>query len=272
MKSFALALGGGGARGLAHVPVLEALDELGVKPVGIAGVSIGAAIGAAYASGMSGRAIRRHMIDIAHNRGDTLAKLYGARALALREMLGAGLANPLVLDAEKVCAAFLPAAVPETFEALQIPLTAVATDLYGRGEVDLRAGPLRPALAASMALPGLLQPVVIDGRILVDGAALNPLPFDRLPAAEIVVAVDSSVGPSEAREVPGPWDTIFTTMHVIGHALASRKLEQARPDVILRPNLSGFKLIDFFRASVILRTADAIKAEVKEKLPGLLGM
>jgi NTE family protein len=270
MKSFALALGGGGARGLAHIPVLEALDELGVKPIAIAGVSIGAAIGAAYASGMGGRAIRRHVIDIAHNRGETLSKLYGARALALREMLGAGFANPLVLDAEKLCAAFLPAAVPETFDALKIPLTVVATDLYGRGEMDFSAGALRPAVAASMALPGLLQPVTIHGRIFVDGAALNPLPFDRLPRADVVVAVDSSAGPAEAGEVPGPWDTIFTTMHVIGHALSSRKLEQARPDLILRPNVTGFRLIDFFRASVILRTADALKAEVRERLPRLL--
>jgi NTE family protein len=272
MKTFALALGGGGARGLAHIPVLEALDELGVKPVAVAGVSIGAAIGAAYAAGMSGRAIRRHAIGIAHNRGETLTRLYGARALALRDMLGAGFANPLVLDAEKFCAAFLPEAVPETFEQLAIPLTVVATDLYGRGEMDYATGPLRPAVAASLALPGLLQPVVIDGRILVDGGALNPLPFDRLPAADVVLAVDSSAGPSEARELPGPWDAIFTTMHVIGHALASRKLEQARPDLILRPNVGSFRLLDFFRASVVLRSAEAAKAEVKATLPGLLGM
>lgn len=272
MKTFALALGGGGARGLAHILVLEALDELGVKPVAISGVSIGAAIGAAYAAGMSGRAIRRHMIDIAHNRGDTLSRLNGARALALREMLGAGFANPLVLDAERLAAAFLPAAVPETFEGLKIPLTVVATDLYGRAEMDFRAGALRPAVAASMALPGLMQPVTLNGRIYVDGAALNPLPFDRLPAADVVVAVDSSLVPSSPDEVPGPWDTIFTTMSVIGHALSVRKMEQKRPDLILKPNLSGFRLIDFFRASVILRTADAIKAEVKETLPGLLGM
>lgn len=272
MKTFALALGGGGARGLAHIPVLEALDELGVKPVAIAGVSIGAAIGAAYAAGMSGRAIRRHAIGIAHNRGDTLARLYGARALALRDMLGAGFANPLVLDAEKFCAAFLPKAVPETFEQLAIPLTVVATDLYGRGEVDLNSGPLRPAVAASMALPGLLQPVVIDGRILVDGGALNPLPFDRLPPADVVLAVDSSAGPGEGGDVPGPWDTIFATMHVIGHALASRKLEQARPDLILRPKVGAFRLLDFFSASVILRTTEGAKAEVKDKLPKLLGM
>ena len=65
-KTFALALGGGGARGLAHIVVLEALDEMGVKPTAIAGTSIGAAIGAAYAAGMSGRQMRRYVINLAH--------------------------------------------------------------------------------------------------------------------------------------------------------------------------------------------------------------
>jgi NTE family protein len=272
MKRFALALGGGGARGLAQIPVLEALDELGVKPVAIAGVSIGAMIGAAYASGMSGRAIRRHVIDIAHNRPDTLSRLYGARALGLRDMLGAGFGNPLVLDAEKFAAAFLPAAVPETFAGLQIPLTVVATDLYGRGEMEFSTGAIRPVVGASLALPGLLQPVVIHGRILVDGAALNPLPFDRLPPADVVMAVDSSVGPTEAREVPGPWDALFSTLQLMGYAIARQKLQHKHPELVVRPSLGAFRLLDFFRASAILRAAEPAKAEVKEKLPALLGM
>jgi len=108
MKTFALALGGGGARGLAHIAVLEALDELGVKPLSIAGTSVGAAIGAAFSAGMSGRAIRRYVITRAHNRADVFARLMGARATALADMFTAGFGNPMVLDAEKFCAAFLP--------------------------------------------------------------------------------------------------------------------------------------------------------------------
>ena len=72
-KTFALALGGGGARSLAQIAVIEALDEMGVEPVAIAGASMGALIGAAYAAGMTGRAIRRHVIALTHNRGDTIA-------------------------------------------------------------------------------------------------------------------------------------------------------------------------------------------------------
>ena len=80
MRTFALALGGGGARGLAHIAVIEALDEMGVKPVAIAGTSIGALIGAAYAAGMRGRDIHHHVIALAHNPGEMRRRLMKARA------------------------------------------------------------------------------------------------------------------------------------------------------------------------------------------------
>jgi NTE family protein len=271
VKTFALALGGGGARGLAQIAVIEALDDMGVRPIAIAGVSVGAAIGAAYAAGMRGKAIRRHIIDIAHNRPETFARLYAARGVALSELFGAGFGNPMVLDAERFCAAFLPPAVPDRFEDLAIPLSVVATDLYGRNELVFTAGPLKRPIAASLALPGLLQPVVIEGRVLVDGAALNPLPFDRLRGcADVIVAVDSSLGPTEARGVPGPWESLFATLQVMGHAIVSRKLEQGAPDLVIRPNLGIFRLLDFMRASAILRAAEPVKAEVEERLSALL--
>jgi NTE family protein len=271
VKTFALALGGGGARGLAQIAVIEALDDMGVRPVAIAGVSVGAAIGAAYAAGMRGKTIRRHMIDIAHNRPDTFARLYAARGVALRELFGAGFGNPLVLDAERFCAAFLPPAVPDRFEDLVIPLSVIATDLYGRSEVVFTAGPLKRPIAASLALPGLLQPVVIEGRVLVDGAALNPLPFERLrDCADVVVAVDSSVGPTEVRGVPHPLESMFATLQLMGYALVNQKLAQGGPDLVIRPNLGIFRLLDFMRASAILRAAEPVKAEVKERLSALL--
>ena len=107
VKTFALALGAGGARGLAHIAIVEALDEMGVKPVAIAGASIGAVIGAGYAAGMSGRAMRRHLIALAHDRGEVLRRVMAARAVAWSEILGAGFGNPLVVDGAKFCEAFL---------------------------------------------------------------------------------------------------------------------------------------------------------------------
>ena len=88
--------------------------------------------------------------------------------------------------------------------------------------------------------------------------------------ADIVLALDASIGPAEPRGVPDPWEALFATLSVIGHGLVARKLEQAAPDLLLRPNAGVFRLFDFFRASAIIRAADPIKHEVKEKLGALL--
>src|SRR5437867_2512002 len=144
-KTFALALGGGGARSLAQIAVFEALDDLGVRPVAIAGTSFGALVGAAYAAGMSGKAIRRIVIDLAHDRGAIYTRLMSARARSLSELFSAPFGNPLLLDAEKFCAQFLPEDVPNDFSALPIPLTVIAADLYACSEAAFSSGPLRPA-------------------------------------------------------------------------------------------------------------------------------
>ncbi len=191
MKTFALALGSGGARGLAHIAVIEALDEMGVKPLAIAGASVGALIGAAYAAGMSGKDIRHHVLAIAHHPRETRRRLLAARAGRLSDLLSGAFSQATQMDAEKFCAQFLPEAIPADFSALAIPLVVMATDLHRRQEAALSSGPLRTALAASMAFPGLFRPVGIDGRILVDGGATNPLPFDQLSGrADAVIAVE----------------------------------------------------------------------------------
>jgi NTE family protein len=271
-KTVALALGGGGARGLAHVAVLEALDDLDARPVAIAGSSIGAAIGAAYAAGMSGKAIRRHVIALAHGRGDTLGRLLGARASSLSNLIAAPFGNPMLLDAARLCAAFLPAAVPDDFAQLGIPLIVPATDLYGRCEVTFTSGPLKLAIAASMAVPGLVRPIEHDGRVLVDGAAVNPLPFDHLRGrADIILAVDSTVGPTTPRGIPDPWESLFATLQVMSHTIIAEKLKHGAPDILLRPDVGAFRMLDFFQASAILRAAEPLKAQVKERLGALMG-
>jgi len=270
-KTLALALGGGGARGLAHVAVMEALEEIGVRPVAIAGSSIGAAIGAAYAAGLSGKAIRRHVISLAHGRGETMARLFGARAVTLSSMIAAPFGNPMLLDAQKLCAAFLPAAVPDDFAQLEIPLIVPATDLYGRSEVAFSTGPLKPAIAASMAVPGLVRPVEHEGRVLVDGAAVDPLPFEHVRGrADVILAVDTTVGPIAPRGMPDPWENLFATLQVMSHTIVLEKLKRGAPDILIRPELSTFRLLDFFHASAILRAAEPVKAQVKERVKELM--
>lgn len=271
MKTFALALGAGGARGLAHIAVIEALDELGVRPAAIAGSSIGAVIGAGYAAGLSGRAMRRHLITIAHDRGEVLRRVMGARAVAWSEILGAGFGNPLAVDGGKFFDAFLGELLPASFADLGIPLTVIATDLHARQCLMFGEGRLKPALAASMAVPGLVRPIEVDGRVLVDGGVTDPLPFTALRGkADAIVAVDVSGGSAEAQGVPDPWESLFAAISVMGHTIVSERLKSGAPDLVLRPNIGIFRMLDFLQASAILRAAEPIKAEVREKLAALL--
>ncbi len=272
MKSLALALGGGGARGLAHIVVVEALDEMGVKPTAIAGTSIGALIGAGYASGMSGRDMRRYAIHVAHNRTDAMRRMMRARAGKLRSLFGGGLGDATRLDAERLCEQFLPESLPEDFSGLSIPLTVIASDLFLRREVVFSTGPLRRALAASISLPTIMRPVEIDGQVLVDGGATNPLPFEHLRGrADVVVAVDIS-GPISAdkREVPNALECLYATVLVMTNSIISEKLRHGAPDLLLQPKVGSFRALGFLQASAILRAADPVKAEFKDKLTRLL--
>jgi NTE family protein len=272
-KSLAIALGGGGARGIAHIAVLEVLDDLGVTPTAIAGASVGAMIGAAYAAGMSGRDIRRHVIALAHNRSEVLRRLLAARAGNFASLFSGGFGSATQVDGEKFCAQFLPDTMPKDFSELRIPLIVIASDLYRREQVAISSGPLRCAVAASMALPTLVRPITIDERILVDGGATNPLPFDQLRGrADVIVAVDISGEPNpERRDVPSPWEAILNTILVMGQAITNEKLKHGAPDLIVRPNVGLFRTLDFFQASAILRVCEPSKAEIREKIAALLG-
>jgi NTE family protein len=271
-KSLAIALGGGGARGIAHIAVLEVLDELGVRPTAIAGSSVGAMIGAAYAAGMSGRDIRRHVIALAHDRSEVYRRLVAARAGSFASLFSGGFGSATQVDGEKFCEHFLPAAMPQDFSELQIPLMVIASDLYRRQQVVLTSGPLRRAVAASMALPTVVRPISIDDRVLVDGGATNPLPFDQLRGrADVIVAVDISGEPNdERRDIPSPWEAILATILVMGQAIITEKLKHGAPDLIIRPNVGLFRTLDFFQASAILRVCETSKAEIRQRLTALL--
>jgi NTE family protein len=272
-KTFALALGGGGARGLAHIAVLEALDDMGRKPAAIAGTSIGSLIGAAYAAGLSGREIRRHVIKLAHDRAEIFRRLLATRASTIADLFNIGFGSATLVDAEKFCAQFLPPRVPDDFGELAIPLTIVATDLHRRQSAVFSSGALKPVLAASIALPTVMRPVVVDHRVLIDGGATNPLPFDQLAGrADVIVAVDISGEPAqERRDIPNPWECLLTTILVMGSAITAEKVKQRAPDLIVRPRVGTFRTLDFLQASAILRASEPVKAELKQKLAALLG-
>jgi NTE family protein len=274
-RTVAIALGSGGARGLAHIPVLEALDELEVKPVAIAGASIGAVVGAAYAAGMSGREIRKFAVDVLRDGPKLMRRMFALQFGRVREqfrdLLRLGGA-PMQVDAIAVANEFLATIVPDRFDQLKIPLKVVATDYWAREEVVFEKGPLRPAVAASMAIPGLARPVEFSDRVLIDGGATNPLPFDLLAdMSDIVIAVDiTPMAERRQKAVPTPFESLFMALHIMSNAIVMEKLKSQAPDILLQPKVHAFGALEFFRATPILRAAEPIREEVKRKLGELL--
>jgi NTE family protein len=268
--SVALALGGGGARGLAHIAVLEAFDELGVQPAIIAGTSMGAIIGAAYAAGLSGKEIHAYAQAIVRKRAETMTQLLRARVGRFADMLSRG--NPMLIDGEMFLDLFWPEAVPDRFDALALPFLAIATDYGSRREVTLSTGQLTPAVAGSMAIPGLIKPVELDGMILIDGGVTNPLPYDRLiGTAEFVLACDVSGGARDTlQKSPPPIAALIGAMQIMQATIVDTKLRIRPPDLLVRPDVATYRALDFFKLAAIMRAAEPAKEEVKRGLAKLL--
>ena len=263
-----LVLGSGGARGLSHIPVIEALDELGLKPGLIAGSSMGAIVGAAYAAGLSGRDLRAHVEAGFRDRARVIARLLEARIGKIADLWRGGLGNPVLIDGERLLDLFWPQAVPDRFVELGTPFLGVATDSHRHDEVIIGSGPLTPAVAASLAIPGLVRPVTIGGRVLIDGGAINPLPYDRLLGpGRLVLAVDTSAPAtvSDSR-VPEPLEAMVGVSQILTRALVQRMIERRPPDILIRAGGEGFGGLDFFRWQAILEAAQPVKEEVKRKL------
>lgn len=268
----AVALGGGGARGLAHIVLIEALDELGLKPAAIAGTSMGAIIGAAWASGMSGKEIRAYCLSISRDRSAVMRRILKARVGKFTDMFGSGLGNPVLLDGERLLDLFWPQVVPDRFDQLTIPFTAVATDFYGRRTVTFDNGPLAPAVAASMAIPGLVKGVEMSGRVLFDGGITDPLPHRHLMGAgHFVIACDVTGGPVERDGVaPSPFSALLGSSQILQSTLANEMLRSSPPDLVVRPMVDHFRLLDFFRVAQIFDAAEPIKTQIKGALEALI--
>jgi NTE family protein len=190
----ALALGSGGARGYAHIGVIHELRERGYQIVGIAGSSMGALVGGLQAAG----------------RLDEFADW--ARSLtqrAILRLLDPSITAAGVLRAEKILDAVRDILGAATIEQLSIPYTAVATDLLAGKSVWLQRGPVDEAIRASIAIPGVIAPHVVDGRLLADGGILDPLPMAPIAAvnADLTIAVSLSGSETAADHEPEPRPT-----------------------------------------------------------------
>jgi NTE family protein len=268
-----IALGAGGASGLAHILMLEALDEMAIRPHRIAGSSIGAVIGALYASGMTGKELRELVEGFIIEPGERLVEeLIHRDALRWVEFLEIDLGNGGLLSSEGFVSFLYETLEHDRFEALDIPLKIAAADLWERCQVVLESGPLLPAIKASMALPGVFCAVVQDDRVLVDGGTVNPVPYDLLLAeCEIVIGIDV-IGQSPTPDdlEPGYFETIFNSVKVMQQAIMDEKLHRVEPAIYLAPSIVGIRALEFHRAEEVFAQARPAKAELKRRLAGIL--
>ena len=273
MKEIALVLGGGGARGLAHVHVLEAFDDLGVRPCVIAGSSIGAVIGAGYAAGMAGTEIRDHIIRVFSDRGEVMSRLWRLRPDNIRSVFTEAFQRFGELNAQRVLRAFLPEGIPERFDELQIPLKVTATDYYGNSSTVIDNGELIPAIAASIAIPAVFKPEIVGGRVHVDGGIANPVAFDLVEAPDrIVVAVDVIGVPQgdDPSRIPSRVEAAFGASQLLMQSLIRMKLKLHTPDLLVRPAVDEFRVLDFLRAQTIIDHTRPTRTEMRAQLERLL--
>ncbi|MGI0525681.1 patatin-like phospholipase family protein [Rhizobium giardinii] len=267
----AVAFGGGGARGLAHIHVIEALDELGIRPVAIAGSSIGAIMGAGMAAGLTGEEIRDHTMATVGRRKEIVNRLWSLRPSSFTQAVAKGF-RVGQLSIERILPAFLPDSVPKDFADLKLPLKVMTTDYYGQTERVCQSGDLHQALAASAALPAVFKPVRIDGRVMIDGGIYNPVPFDHLTGlADIVIAVDVVGGPDGDGETMPSWrDSLFGASQLMMQSIITMKMKAHPPDILLRPEVNRFRVMDFLKAQEVLAATAPVKDQLKAALDATL--
>jgi NTE family protein len=271
--TIALALGGGGARGIAHILMLEVFDELGLRPKIIAGTSIGAIFGAAYASGMPAKMVRAFAEEALSQRFDIVRQLFSARSEPILKFLNFIPIRSALLNPVSMMELLLPSKIPRDFADLEIPLRLVATDFYAQEQVVFAHGSLRNAIAASMALPALFTPVTIEGRVFMDGGLVNPLPFDLLRGeADITVAVDvsgASTGPGK-RWHPSAFSALMSASQIMQRSIVREKLKSHHPDIYIDVEVDEFYVLDFHRYQQILERAAPAKEQLRRQLVRIL--
>ncbi|MEY4506957.1 MAG: hypothetical protein RL297_1535 [Pseudomonadota bacterium] len=227
--TWGLALGGGAARGFAHVGVLQVLEENGLRPNVVTGTSAGSLVAALYATGMNGSALERLAL--------------GMEEATLTDwslpILGRG-----VLRGDALERYVRQAVNARSLEQMAIPLGILATDLHSGRGVLFRRGDAAIAVRASSAVPGVFTPVPIAGREYVDGGLVAPVPVSqaREMGAEVVLAVDISKGPTP-EAVSGALSVLLQTFDIMGQSINRHEL--AKATVVIRPALAGVGSADF---------------------------
>ncbi len=251
-----LALGGGAARGFAHIGVIKALEAQGIVPDIVVGTSAGSVVGALYAAGNTGFALQKMAIDL-DEAGITdwtvpfFAKASGVlKGEALQNYVNKAVANVAI-------------------EKMKLPFGAVATDLNTGAAILFRRGNVGVAVRASSSVPGVFQPVKVGEHTYVDGGLVSPVPvqFAREMGADFVIAVNISSQP-EAQATTSSLEVLLQTFAIMGQSINTYELKGA--DIVITPNLGKMKSNDFQGRNLAIlageEAAAGVMPQLKQKL------
>lgn len=260
-RRLGLTLGGGGARGLAHLGVLIALEEAGISVSAITGTSMGAAMGAAKAIGADLKKIRillgcldlNEILQVTDSTLRELQKIIGrsvveyVRGSTWREE------DARPHDLARLCELFSLLTARKTFDQTQIPFAVVAADVETGEPVVLKKGRLSDAITASTAVPGVFSPFALDGRLLMDGGVVDKLPIEAVVdlGADAVLAVDT--GAPLNREIATILDALLQAQRATSYHLTRVRLEQSRELLrgrllVLKPDVGWIRMFGFEHA------------------------
>ncbi|WP_290672622.1 patatin-like phospholipase family protein [Aquabacterium sp.] len=247
-----LALGGGAARGFAHIGVLQVLEEQGIKPDLIVGTSAGSVVAALYASGKTPAELTTMAMTL--DESSITDWVFPGRSLLKGEALAKFVRS---LTGGK------------QIESMRLPLGIVAADLQNGQPILFRRGDPGMAVRASSSVPGVFEPVKIGGREYIDGGAVSPIPvrYAKQMGADVVIAVDISAIP-EGQPTKGAVDILLQTFNIMGHAISQFELQDA--DVVMRPKLEGIGSAEFSarRLSILAgrEAALMVMPQLKERI------
>lgn len=263
-KRIGLALGGGAARGLAHIQALHAFDDLGLKPAHISGTSMGALVGVAYAAGLSAQEIETHARSVLSNRLNAAKLAIGGDKGGLFDLVSLNPISSPLLDGAQLVRLVMPDAVPAELSDLEIPASVCASDFYDTKEVVFTAGSTVEAVSASIAIPGAISAGTNDP-LLIDGGCVNPVPISHLQECDVVVGINVTGRPHNRTNLLTP-EMVAGAQQVQQQTIAALHREKYRCEIWLEPDVDAFRVHDFFQIEEILSASEPLRDELKRAL------
>ena len=285
MSKLGLALGGGGARGLAHIGVLKVLDEEKIKVTSITGCSMGSIVGGLYAYFGNSKQVEEFIykaikdpkfdlldIDaINKNSGHPDKNYFDQFINYIGEKLHAIKALGRLSYFDEIVTNDIYQMIPDvSIESLGIEFSAIATDLISGEEINFSKGSFRTALKASSAIPGIFPPVELDDKLLVDGSASESVPVGRVKeiGADRVLAVDVTRSLNIVHRTNNILDILYRTEDITSYHLSQLRLQEA--DLVLRPQVKKLSWADFEKASEIIKAGEISARENIDKIKKLV--